>query len=837
MPNLKYLYSKKANETYTVNWFDGPQVIENNGYTFKSETLKGIVDITSFTDDTFNETKNYYFKKYLKFNFNGVDSDMFNIEEILKYGLTFSCDGGVLGLNSDKEVSKKNETELESLVNTNDNDDDDDSDKKISCDIPLDPDAEIIISIIYMPVQDGIILENQHLEVDNIKIGGEYLLNVSDEEAQLPNTGDEVILTSSDVYKIFNLEDFILVSNHGNVDIKYRFTQDNNRTYTKWLPLNKENIASTKLNPLRFAQVEYSITNLGNPLMVYDIILVGDFQNVSANYLKTNKYGLKEDCVTDVLSDSSNSNNTCSLNGLDNLGGNGNTKTEFVSNCSSYSDNTANEIDKENQETSGSYWNPYDNKKITDLSNLLGNQVSEIFGWDVDYHLTDPDFNGIDRYIHEYTLKNVVDMKKIKVIVPDNKFPVESIIINQFNLDFFDTFEIHIMKDEFKNKFGITRRPAEDDILYICQANMLYYVKHAQAFKDVMNAATYYKVILEKYEYKSNIRNGLAESKTQIDELTNNTTIEELFGNDIKDTEKQIANKEQMKPTSFDYIRQKISTKVIYEKETLIIDDLIPVMSAYNLSDKSIKGKNAINYKKSDTLIKSDNRSFMFWFKFNNEYDYNSGRISNKILNSYSVPKNTDFNLLNNYDSDNNLGYNIYYKNDVLFFNLNDQIFKIKQQLLTNIWYVGVVNLNQKEQYIDFNIYKRDADINIVMVNEQSYQRELVLETDTQKITDLILDGYKPISNLQSTNSLDLELINSNKTELEPVEFKIDSNLRILGSNIKYTNMRVFSDVIPEVMIKNMIKQNIVKESQHLIIADNAIKKIVATNFYNRNWK
>jgi len=806
MPNLKYLYSKKSNETYTVNWYDGPQVIDQNGFTFKSEPLKGVVDISSFSDETFNETKNYYFKKYMKFNYDGVDSELYLIDDIIASGITFSCDGGVFG-------------------------------KSIDGSIKLDPNKEVIISIIYLTVQDGVLLANQQLEVDNIRIGGEYLLNVTDEEAVLPNTGDEIILAPTDIYKIFSLEDFILVSNHDNVDIKYRFTQDNNRTYTDWLPLNKENIASTRLNPLRFAKVEYSITNLGSALIVYDIILVGDFQNVSANYLKINKYGLKEDCVTGVFVDgeltSGNNNGVNTGNGLNGMN---NGSSSFLNECSSYSDNVANEIDKENAENSGNYWNPYDNKKITDLSNLLGNQVSEIFGWDVDYHLTDPDMNGVDMYLHEYTLKNVVDKKRIKVIVPDNKFPVESVIINQFNLDLFDTFEIHIMKDEFKNKFGITRRPAEDDILYICEANMLYYVKHAQAFKDVMNAATYYKVILEKYEYKANIRNELAESKLQIDALSNNTTIEELFGNTMIEEEKAISNKEQMKPTSIDYIRQSINGKVKILKENVYIDDFVPVKSYYDLSNTKIKNKIAINYKKSDSLIKSDNRSFMFWFQFKNDYDFEDGRISNKILNTYAVPKNVKFSLLNNFK--NNLGYEIYYKNDVLFFKLNNQSYKIKQQLMTNIWYVGVINLNQKKQTIDFNVYKRNSDINIVMVNETTYQRELVLENDYTKIDELVDDGYKPISNLQSENPTDLELINhSTITMLEPVEFTINDKLRIMGSNIKYSNMRIFSDILPQDKISNFIKENIIKDSKKLIIADNATKKIVATNFYNRNWK
>ena len=615
MTKLKYLYSKKVDETYTINWYDGPQIIENSGYKFVSKSIKGIIDIKNITDETFGETKTTYFSKFIKYKYGDVWSELIPFSDIISSGLTFSC----MGVNNG----------ITDYTN-----------------IKIDANVELLIELYYYKVKDSI--ANSELSVNNIRIGGEYALNVSDEEALLENNGDEVILTSKDIYKIFSLSDFILVSNHSNVDIKYRFSQDNNRTYTEWLPLNKENITSTKLNPLRFAQVEYLIKNLGNALMVYDIILKGDFQNVSANYLKTNKYGLKEDCITN-LNNLGEKDKPSSNSGAGNTNvGSMNGPNDFLTSCSSYSNNnTAKDLDKENNAKSGSYWNPYDHKNITDFANLLGNQVSEIFGWDVDYHLTDPDVNGTDIYIHEYTLKNVVDLQKIKVIVPENKFPVESIILNQFNLDLFDTFEIHIMKDEFKNKFGITRRPSEDDILYICEANMLYYIKHAQAFKDVMNAATYYKIILEKYEFKTNIRNTLAESKLQIESLTDNTTIESLFGDEMREQEDKIANKEQFKPTTMDFIRHKVDKNVLYEKELIELDDFTPIETIYNFKNTK-RQKVVVDYKKSDSLIKSDNRNFMFWFNFNNEYNLVDGRISDKHIKAYNIPNNIKHVFLDN---------------------------------------------------------------------------------------------------------------------------------------------------------------------------------------------
>jgi len=129
-------------------------------------------------------------------------------------------------------------------------------------------------------------------------------------------------------------------------------------------------------------------------------------------------------------------------------------KQRFYSSCglSTYQ-SVATDLDIENSENTESMWNPYQFDKITEFANLLGNQVSNIFGWNVEYHLTNPDNYGIDKQIHEYTLKNIVDVKFLKVVVPDNKFPVETLLINQFNFDLFDTFEIHIMKDAFKKYF------------------------------------------------------------------------------------------------------------------------------------------------------------------------------------------------------------------------------------------------------------------------------------------------------------------------------------------------------------------------------------------------
>lgn len=775
MSNLNYVFSKKFDETFTISFIGGPQEI-SSGFKFTTDDITNITKLSTFADETEGETSEVYFTKFFKYRNNDTWSEQLPIEQLS--GLTIS-----------------------------------------NC-------SDFLLELYYYKTVDG--TSDSTLYVDNIIITGEYKLDEYDSEAILENSGDLAVLKPKDVYKIFSLDDFQVVSNHNDYEIKYRFTQDNHRTFTDWEPLTTENISTVKLSPLRFAMVEYTIENTStSPLMVYDIILTGDFQNVSANYVKTNRYGLKEDCLT-------------ALQNIPGAPGSSNINKDFYTQClSSYSSssNPVQDLTNENVANTENMWNPYQFDKITDFANFLGNQVSTIFGWNVEYHLTEGDKNAEDIMKYENTLKNVVAYNNIKVVVPNNKFPIESMIINQFNLDFFDTFEIQIMKDEFKNKFGITKRPSKDDILYICEANALYYVKHAQALKTIMNAATYYKVILEKYEYKTNIGNLVKESQERIEALTKNTTIDDLFGEEQKLEQKKIANKEQTYPTTFDKDRQTISSKVSIINDFVDVDNFYFIKSYYDLSDKNIKNKIAINYKKIDkTFVKGDNRSLITWVNFQNSYNEDRA-ILKKVYQDYSIKSGIEFNLLDNYYSADKKGYKLYYRGNQMAFDLNDKSYRLDYKLLTNVWYAFVVNLNQRLETLDLKIYKRNTSVSIIMNNQATYQKQSVDSNDTTGYTALISEGYKPITNTESDLPTDLELVSEIEFTIEPVEFTHDKELLLLGSNIYTSNIRLLDDVIPDADITNILKEHILRDEQNIILSDNGVKTLFSTTFINRNWK
>lgn len=689
-----------------------------------------------------------------------------------------------------------------------------------------------------------------------VVISGEYEFNYTDGPFTLTSDIDTVVLKAKDVYKIFHVEDILIISDdNSSLETKWRVTQDNGRTFTPWEPLTKTNISSYRFNPLRFAKMEYmikSIYPLSSPLNVYDVILIGDFQNITVNSTKTNKYGIREDCANLLTLTGNTTGSTagsCGLNidtGLKSYSpGNGSytpAMSEYDLNMNFYTQglscysagSVAKELSIQNAANSATLWNPYDVNKITEFANMMANQLNDIFAWDVDYHLTDPDSNGIDFVLHEYQLFNIVDVKKLKVLVPDNKFPDNTVKMNAFSLDLFDTFEVHILKDEFKRVFGVDRRPNEKDVLFFCVINRLFYVKHAQVFRDIMNAGFYYKVILEKYEQKANIRNVSEESKALLDSLTKNTTMEELMGVEVTKEEEKIANLDQQKPFTFDATRYTIDNDVIRVKDTIWNGNIDFAKNYYDF--KNVIGKTAITYSKTDNIMDfSSNRTFIAWIKFNN--GWNEEKPNRKAWEKYDIDPVPNFWILNNLDVDK--GYRIWYHKKNINLQINEKFYNIQNvNLLTNIWYGVVIIVDQRQNTVDMKVYQRDNDYDIVMMNTTTQHIARVNWLDTSTYTNLISSGYKPVDN-QEKNSLitDFKIIKENYYDnIENQEFNHNIDITIVGSNMRLTNLRILNDYISVDEINNILNEFIIKRADKLLLADNADKGMYATNYVNKNW-
>lgn len=604
---------------------------------------------------------------------------------------------------------------------------------------------------------------------------------IDDGSTAVIDAGETKIIKPPYIFKVFRIDDVEIISSTGVPDgsLKYRYSQDNARTWSNWEVLTKENIKTKRFTPVRFFQVEYSIENTsGSQIRVQDINLIGNFQNVTLDSQKTNLYGIRECCQ-------SNLNGAYDANGNfipnTNLNSSGSSSGAGSGNCPSpatYKPMTADQ--------QALLYNPYNQNTAVNLLNQLSNDAQLLFGHKVIYFATDPDKNGYDYSLHEYSLYNIVCQGDLRISVENNNFPDSQVVMNQFDLNLFSTMEVHVTKEQFKQIFGVQRRPSKEDFLYFCNLNRMYIVDHAQQFRSFNNSAVYYKLILKKYNQKANIQSGTTEIQNKMDMLTQNSTIDSLFGIENSQDKASIANKDQFKPLTKDPIRLKYLATI--DKELIENSSTVISKSHYDLSSVDF-GTPAVEYFNLDPLLEvSDNIGFTVWFS-----------INNYILDEY-------YNMFDYYDNQNNLGWSVNLTNDKIIVMLNENQYDFNFgtgdviELEEETWYCYVLNIDQRNRNMSQYIYKRNVEF----------------EDDAARLTSTIL-----------------KKVHSNEQTIEPVDYQLEGvDPVILGSDMKLTNVRLFLDVIPEDTHNKILNQYVMREdSKYLVFADNANTRLYLPNF------
>lgn len=598
-------------------------------------------------------------------------------------------------------------------------------------------------------------------------------------------SGDYKILKAPFIYKVFRIDDIEVISSTGLSDgatIKWRYSQDNSRTWSNWEPFTKENVTTKRINPIRFFQVEYLIeNNSSEKISIQDINIVGDFQNVSQDYFKTNLFGIRECCQSN-------------LNGYYDANGNfiPNTQSSGGGISGSGGQCASPVLPEMTADEKARLYNPYQQNAAVNLLNKMSADAEQVFGHKVIYFVTDPDKKGQDHTMHEYQLYNVVCEAELKVSVDGNNFPDSQIVMNQFDLSLFESMNVHITKKQFKEFFGPQRRPSKEDFLYFCNLNRMFQVEHAQQFRNFNNAAVYYKLVLKKYNQKANVIAGNVEIQNKLTELTKNSTIDELFGVENDQDKAAVANKDQFKPLT----REPIRLDILAEINKELIENSTTVISKSNYDLSTVEyGTPGVVYKNLDPELKvSDNIGFQIWFN----------------LNNYIIDEVYSF--FNYYDETNSIGWHSYLLNDTIHIQLNSETYHFDlsgspviatDALFEEVWYCYVLNIDQRQRKLEQYIYKRNVEE----------------EEDAAKLTNTFLTNvYK------------------NTQDIEPIFFEMEGvNPELLGSDMKVTNIRVFSDLIPETEHNKILNQYIIRDdSKYLVFADNATTRLVLPNFpYN----
>lgn len=606
------------------------------------------------------------------------------------------------------------------------------------------------------------------------KIEGEIEREIVDDGSAVAlAAGESTVIKPPFIYKVFRLDDVEIISSTGydGANLKWRYSQDNSRTWSEWEVLTKENVSTKRLTPTRFFQVEYSIENTSNsPVRIQDINLIGDFQNVTLDYQKTNLYGLRECCQSNLNGTFDANGNFIPNTNLNQSGGG--------SACST----TGNTLPTMTTDEQALLYNPYQQSSALNLLNKLSNDAQMIFGHPVIYFVTDPDIKGHDYSMHEYQLYNIVCEGDLKVSVNNNEFPDSQITMNQFDLSLFENMEVHITKEQFKKVFGVQRRPGKEDFMYFCNLSRMFIVDHVTQFRGFNNNSVYYKLILKKYNQKANVQPDNVEIKNKLDMLTQNSTIDQLFGVENVDDKKAVANKVQNKPLTKDLVRLEYLCKINRE----LIENSSTVISKSNYDLYSVDaGTLAVSYQNLDPILKvSDNIGFTVWFSINNYIEDEA------------------YNFFNYYDDINQQGWKINLVNDVITLTLGTNQYTTNSNLILDeeVWYCYVCNIDQRNRKMEQFIYKRDVDF----------------EEDAGKIINNFL---RPVY--------------SDSQDIEPTYFQMEGvTPSILGSDMKLTNIRLFTDVIPEDSHNKILNQAIIRDdSKYLVFADNANTRLVLPSF------
>jgi len=622
------------------------------------------------------------------------------------------------------------------------------------------------------------------IRIIDYKIEGQLERDIQEEpgESTLVQKGKSIVIKAPFIYKVFKIFDTEIISSTGipeSCKISYRYSQDNSKTWSKWEPFDKQHITTIRINPIRFFQIEYLIENNSQiPVSIQDINLIGDFQNVTEDYKKTNLFGIRQCCQSNVMGTYDQNGVFVPNTTLNQNGGQGGPGCD--PNISSLPQMTT-------DEKAGLY-NPYQQSQAMNLLQKLSNDSQMIFGHRVIYFATDPDKKGTDHIINEYQLYNVVCEGELKVSVDSNQFPDSQIVMNQFDLNLFETFQVHVTKQQFKELFGPQRRPAKEDFLYFCDLNRMYSVDHAQQFRNFNNAAVYYKLVLKKFNKTSNIDYADNDIKITVDKLTKNTTINELFSSEIAEQKDAIANKNQNQPLTHEPIRLEYLAEI--SKELIENSSTIISKSHYDLSSVTF-GDVAVRYRNFKTIFKSTNNfGYYCWFNLNNYL------------------KDEIYNLFHFFDRLNTKGWKVHLENDKILLQMGGEVYTWNLDVSTgdttalveDTWYCYVLNIDQRSSQVSQWIYKRNVD-------------------DEQDAPTLFYTTLRKVYEKSQS--------------ITPISFEVGPFApEILASDMKMTNIRLFNDIIPESTHNKILNQYIIgDDSKHLIFADNATTRIYLPKF------
>ena len=431
-------------------------------------------------------------------------------------------------------------------------------------------------------------------------------------------------------------------------------------------------------------------------------------------------------------------------------------------------------------------FNPYDLNKSVHIYKQIMDMTSNIFGHKVQYFRTESDIRTEDVHLMEYSLNNVVDKQEVKVLVPDNEFPDESMTYDVFGMEFAE-FEIHITAGAFEAAFGVGKKPRNKDYMFIPIINKMYEISSSSLADEFNHTSSYWRVMLVKYQDRSSVIKNQFEVDT--DSLV--TGVEEVFGERQKEEQEKDTNPHQFQTISTSYrdgIRGFIDQDLKIEDYDLKNRWTVVSKNYYDLTDVG-SDQTAVEYSIPSKLASSDNLAISLWF--------------NPQFESTDTGEYVLFGDLAAFG-----GFKIYISATNLRINAGgyDYVFTHSTLLQKGEWYGLVLNINNKFLQVSASLYRLDSTGN----------SGTAIGSRPQDSNNDLIKEY--------TSSMDVS---------SQLVWDTGSNYHLRGNSTKMTNIRVFTNVIELEQHSNILNQYVVRDNQLSIIIDNAIPSLGYQRFKN----
>lgn len=590
--------------------------------------------------------------------------------------------------------------------------------------------------------------------------------------------------------KILNFSD-VLETNSMYYELEKKFRYSfNNINYSNWIDLTDTNLQYVRIPLLSDFWIEYKYNlisiDTGEQIIFKNILLDVIQDNIlSKNSIK--EYSIAKQC---------NSNQSVILNNIK------------------------------------SVYNPYDYGSGSKIYEDLSSMVNDIIGLEVDYYKTNSIISSEDVILGEYSLSNVVAKKCIKVIPLDNTMPSNEIMFNSIQgLGMQDLFEIHVVRRDFENIFGIGSRPITTDYILFKHNNKIYDVNSVSIpDENAFSTRTYYKINLKEHSIRANryddddigldLRNLYSDNQNIIEEK-------------IMDERKQITNPVQYtikesKNYSSDYYRKYLDKNVKFIRNKIVNPETYEQISLYQYDLSNVKN---IAVKYDGFNIDTE---FAFTFMFNGipSIKYKNVDIRIKTTTNYSDDIYNDYCLIETELTHSLKEFDyIHIKNSKTYDGYSTVLKVIDDyRFLIDREYNGYLggNIDKKSAYnklyenehfkIDYceHNLKIQLDENIYIINyEFNTDWNYFVLNYSYKFNQVSIFIYR-----------DLKLVHQSVYNNDLIVFT-DNNLSLYGTkDFRIGNMRLFNTLIEEDEQIKILSQESILDAKYLILADDCREQI-----------